>query len=133
MLVETESHLRSKRLEVFFEKPSGRPKAMTLLESSAGIRGKLMAKTEKEIEAIEELAFKAAQDYVKAKNITGGLTKKAHAGCMVNVLVDMGLLDEAGKEEAFFALCKLENGSQLRQELEKAGTLTKAALAQDYI
>lgn len=92
-----------------------------------------MAKTEAEIVAIETLAFKAAQDYVKARNITQGLNKKAHAGLMVNVLVDMGLLDEAGKEEAFFALCKLENGSQLRQELEKAGTLSKSVIAQEYI
>jgi len=106
-----------------------------------------MAKTNLEVVEIENLAIAAAGDYCKAKKITEGLTKKAHAGAMLHALLDAGLIiqtegDDAEtvaanldiREKAFFALCALENGSQLRQTLEKKGVLgTKAAIATEYI
>lgn len=95
-----------------------------------------MAKTIKEVEELEALAISAVGDYVKAKNITQGLSKKAHAGAMLHALTDLGLVeqDSDSQETAYFVLCALENGSQLRQQLEKAGKLgSKVSLADDYI
>ena len=95
-----------------------------------------MAKTNQEIEQVQTLAFKAVQDYCVEKQITEGLTKKAHAGAMMYALKELGVIEDTqdAKELAFFVLCKLENGSQLRQELEKAGTLgAKAAIAMEYL
>ena len=95
-----------------------------------------MAKSNQEVAELETLAIKSVGDYCKAKQITSGLTKKAHAGAMVHALVEMGVLEDSqeAKEIAFFVLCALENGSQLRQALEKAGILgVKAAIATEYI
>lgn len=89
----------------------------------------------KAILEIQELAFKSVQDYCKAKGIERGLVKEQHAGMMVHALVEHGLIaeDVESRKTAFFILCRLENGSQLRQELEKAGTLSgKDALADKY-
>jgi glycosyltransferase involved in cell wall biosynthesis len=95
-----------------------------------------MSKTIQEVVEIESLAMKAAGDYVVAKKITQGLSKKAHAGAMLHALTDNGLIepDSDSQEMAYFILCALENGSQLRQQLEKAGKLgSKVSLADDYI
>jgi hypothetical protein len=106
-----------------------------------------MAKSNLEIVEIENLAVKAAGDYCRAKKITEGMTKKAHAGAMLHALMDAGLIVQTEGEEAdvlaanlaireqvFFTLCALENCSQLRQTLEKAGVLgTKAAIATEYM
>ena len=95
-----------------------------------------MAKTNQEIEQVQTLAFKAVQDYCVEKGIKDGLTKKAHAGAVVHALKELGVIEDTleARELAFFVLCKLENGSQLRQELEKAGTLgAKAAIAMEYL
>lgn len=86
-----------------------------------------------DIADISKLAFKAVEDYVKSKGITRGLTKGAHAGAMVHALIDSGILPEEVKAEAFHILCRLENGSQLRQELEKSGALGKEAIATEYM
>src|ERR1035437_4252613 len=86
----------------------------------------------KDIADLQSFAFKAVGDYVKSKGITRGLTKGAHAGAMVHALIDAGILPDNVAQEAFTILCKLENGSQLRQELEKAGVLGKEAMATEY-
>lgn len=84
---------------------------------------------------IQNLAFEAAKDFCKNKGIERGLVKEQHAGIMVHALVEHGLLadDSESRKTAFFILCRLENGSQLRQELEKVGVLGgKDALADKY-
>ncbi len=86
-----------------------------------------------DIADLSKLAFAAVGDYVKSKGITRGLSKGAHAGAMVHALIDSGILPEEVKAEAFHILCRLENGSQLRQELEKAGVLGKEAIATEYM
>lgn len=83
----------------------------------------------------QKLAFEATKDYVKAKKITRGLVKEQHAGLMVHALAELGLVnnDTESKATAFYALCKLENCSQVRQDLEKSGVLGKATeLAAQY-
>lgn len=89
--------------------------------------------TNEQVVETQDLAFKAVGDYVKAKNIATGLTKQAHAGAMVHALVDAGVLSDEDKFKAWVILCRLENGSQLRQELEKANILGKSvSIASQY-
>lgn len=81
-----------------------------------------------------ELAVKAAADYCKGRGIAAGLTGKQHAGAMVHALMDAGLVNEEQKLHAFAILAEMENGSALRQKLEKLGALGKAAtIAASYI
>lgn len=81
-----------------------------------------------------ELAIKSCADYCKARGITSGLTGKQHAGMIVHSLMDAGIVDEANKLEAFAIVAALENGSALRQKLEKEKVLGQAAtVAQSYI
>jgi|HubBroStandDraft_2_1064218.scaffolds.fasta_scaffold64026_3 hypothetical protein len=84
---------------------------------------------EKEVADLCDLAFKAGGDYLKAKGITRGLTGAAHAGLIAYALVDLGLLPEENKKLTFHVLCRLENGSALRQRYEKEKLLGRDALA----
>jgi hypothetical protein len=92
--------------------------------------------TTKEAQVIEirDNVWIATKEYVKTRKLTE-FTKLAHAGAMVNALLELGLLVEdiegqmTTKETAFHALCELENGSQVRQTLEKAGAMPKKATA----
>tara|TARA_R110000868_G_scaffold160977_7_gene390834 strand:- start:83 stop:385 length:303 start_codon:yes stop_codon:yes gene_type:complete len=93
--------------------------------------------TDKQVNEASENAVKAAGDFCKKFAITSGLTGKQHAGAMVHALVDHGLLQQLGTEEenkaerqlAFVVLLALENGSALRQKLEKLEVLKAGAIA----
>ena len=92
--------------------------------------------TAEQILEIQDLAFGAAGDYCKAKNVRKGITKEVHAAIMVHALVELEIIpDDIGlRRKAFFTLCKLENGSQLRQDLEKAKVLGKTeTLGDEYL
>lgn len=95
-----------------------------------------MVLTTEQINTAGEEAVKAAGDYCKLKSISAGLTGKQHAGAMVHALCDAGLLAEEHKMHAFAILAELENGSALRQKLEKASILNAnkiAASIADYV
>ena len=97
--------------------------------------------TDKEIAEVRVLAFSAAKDYIALKAIKSGLNKGQHSGMILHALVDAGLIscEDDGtvandtKQKAFAIISELENGSQVRQQLEKAGVLGSAvAIAQEY-
>lgn len=89
-----------------------------------------------------ENAVKAAGDYCIGMKIASGLTGKQHAGAIIHALVDAGLLLQEGDEancksqrlHAWAIVNELENGSALRQKLEKAKVLGgPAAVSQEYV
>jgi len=79
-----------------------------------------------------ELALKVATDYVSKKGIKSGLNGKQHAGILTAWAVES---EGLAPMERWAGFLELENGSALRQKLEKKGTLAKdaAAMAEDYI
>jgi len=80
-----------------------------------------------------DLALKAAIAYVSRKGIKQGLTGKQHAGILVEWATESEGLSPVERWAGFL---ELENGSALRQKLEKAGHLAKdatAAVANDYV
>lgn len=92
-----------------------------------------MAKLETES---RDAAIAAAQDLCKSKSITAGLTGLQHARILFHWVEEQGLLADASKEEKLtllFGFCELENGSALRQKLEKKGTLAATSKAASIV
>lgn len=80
-----------------------------------------------------EAALKAAIAYITRKGIKQGLTGKQHAGVLVEWANESADLTPVERWAGFL---ELENGSALRQKLEKKGTLAKdatASMAEDYV
>lgn len=95
--------------------------------------------TEQQIKDVQKTAIKAAGEWVKSKGITAGLTGDQHAGILVNAVKETGLeLTTEDLLNLFFTFKELENGSALRQKLEKGDYLKAtvgkvASMAEQYI
>lgn len=71
-------------------------------------------------------ALNIAIDYVAEKKVTSGLTGKQHAGILVRAVEEVTGVEFTPDDrlKLFAAFVELENGSALRQKLEKLGKLT---------
>lgn len=143
-LVETLSQEDSRLLIMFFDRSPRKLKRRMVYPSRNQLEVDQIwtnIMTDKEIAEVRVLAFSAAKDYIALKAIKSGLNKGQHSGMILHALVDAGLIscEDDGtvandtKQKAFAIISELENGSQVRQQLEKAGVLGSAvAIAQEY-
>lgn len=81
---------------------------------------------------VRDAALKVAKEYVTRKGIKSGLNGKQHAGILTAWAVESEAMTP---EERWGGFVELENGSALRQKLEKSGTLASEAktIEGDYL